>query len=276
VDFIHRLPFYGLAVMCADDAGVRAVLPQLQRPVTTYGLQPGADVQALQVQALEGARMQFVARQAGHADLPITLQLAGLHNVCNALAVLAVARQLRLPDAATAQALQGFAGVGRRFEAHGEVASAEGGHYTLIDDYGHHPVEVAAVIAAARGAYPGRRLVLAFQPHRYTRTRDCLAEFAQVLAQADVLLLTEVYAAGEAPIAGADGAALARLVDAAALGTVQFTADIQQLATAVQQTARNGDVVITMGAGSIGQLPQVLSQHTQPARLPQPTNGASA
>ena len=281
VDFMHRLPFYGHAVLCADDAGVRAVLPRLQRPVTTYGLQTGADVQALQVQSLAGARMQFVARQVGHADLAVTLQLAGLHNVQNALAVLAVARHLRLPDSATAQALQGFAGVGRRFEAHGEPASADGGRYTLIDDYGHHPVEVAAVLAAARGAYPGRRLVLAFQPHRYTRTRDCLAEFASVLAQADVLLLTEVYAAGEAPIAGADGAALAaRVQSVQAKQTlektqgreVHFVADIQHLAAAIQQTTRNGDVVITLGAGSIGQLPSQL----KPQALNQPSNGASA
>ncbi len=277
VDFIHRLPFFGRAVLCADDAGVQAVLPRLQRPVTTYGLNAGADVQALQVQAGTGARMQFVARQAGHADLPLTLQLAGVHNVRNALAVLAVARHLRLPDAATAQALQGFAGVGRRFESHGEMPTADGGHCTLIDDYGHHPVEVAAVIAAARGAFPGRRLVLAFQPHRYTRTRDCLGDFAAALAQADVLLLTEVYAAGEAPIAGADGAALA----ARCAGTcqhstltptlslegrggrtgacqVQFVSDIKHLPAAIRHSARDGDVVITLGAGSIGGVPQQL------------------
>ncbi len=274
VDFIHRLPFYGRAVLCADDAGVRAVLPRLQRPVTTYGLEASADVQAVQVQALAGARMQFVARQRGHDDLPLTLQLAGTHNVLNALAVLAVARHLDLPDAATAQALQGFAGVGRRFESHGEQPAADGGHYTLIDDYGHHPVEVAAVIAAARGAFPGRRLVLAFQPHRYTRTRDCLDDFAAVLAQADVLLLTEVYAAGEAPIAGADGATLA--ARCSGLGQhstlslegrggsdsacqVQFVSDIEQLPAAIRQTARGGDVVITLGAGSIGDIPLQLS-----------------
>ncbi len=260
VDFIHRLPFYGRVVLCADDTGVQAVLPRLQRPVTSYGLQPGADVQALDVQALPGACMQFVARQPGHADLPVTLQLAGLHNVLNALAVLTVARHLRLPDAATAQALHSFAGVGRRFESHGEMPAAEGGHYTLIDDYGHHPVEVAAVIAAARGAYPGRRLVLAFQPHRYTRTRDCFAEFAAVLAQADVLLLTEVYAAGEAPIAGADGAALAGLVGRTTACTVQFITDLEALPAAIQHTTRNGDVVITLGAGSIGGVPHLLTQ----------------
>ncbi len=266
VDFIHRLPFYGRAVLCADDAGVQAVLPRLQRPVTTYGLQPGADLQALQVQALQvpnGTYMQFVARQAGHEDLQITLKLAGKHNVQNALAVLAVARYLRLLDAATAGALQSFAGVGRRFESHGQLPSSDGGLYTLIDDYGHHPVEVAAVIAAARGAYRGRRLVLAFQPHRYTRTRDCLDEFAAVLASADVLLLAEVYAAGEAPIAGADGAALAALTTHAAQAQgcgVHFVADLHALPAAITQCTRDGDVVITMGAGSIGGIPQLLCQ----------------
>jgi len=267
VDFIHRLPFYGRAVLCADDAGVQAVLLRLQRPVTTYGLNAGADVQALQVQAVQvqapaSARMQFLARQRGYDDLPLTLQLAGVHNVRNALAVLAVARHLRLPDAATVQALQGFAGVGRRFEAHGELPTSDGGHCTLIDDYGHHPVEVAAVIAAARGAYPGRRLVLAFQPHRYTRTRDCLADFAATLAQADVLLLTEVYGAGEAPIAGADGAALAaRVGEVGGMGgpTVRFVPDLQALPNAIRQTARDGDVVITLGAGSIGGVAQELT-----------------
>ncbi len=264
VDFIHRLPFYGRAVLCADDAGVQAVLPRLQRPVTTYGLKPGADLQAVDVQALPGARMQFTARQPGHADLAVTLHLAGLHNVCNALAVLAVARHLHLPDAATAAALAGFTGVGRRFELHGERPSADGGRYTLIDDYGHHPVEVAAVIKAARGAFAGRRLVLAFQPHRYTRTRDCLNDFAAVLATADVLLLADVYAAGEAPIAGADSAALAALtLQAAQQATgracsVQHVADVHALAAAIEQVSRHGDVVITLGAGSIGGVPSQL------------------
>jgi UDP-N-acetylmuramate--alanine ligase len=290
VDFIHRLPFYGLAVLCADDAGVQAVLPRLQRPVATYGLGAGCQLQAVDVQALPGARMQFTARQRGHADLPVVLQLAGLHNVCNALAVLAVARHLRLPDAATAAALEGFTGVGRRFESYGELPSADGGRYLLIDDYGHHPVEVAAVIKAARGAYPGRRLVLAFQPHRYSRTRDCLHDFAAVLPTADVLLLTEVYAAGEAPMAGADGTALAALCRASALTPdptlestgrpvraceVQYIADIAALPEAIRRTVRGGDLVITLGAGSIGGVPSQLLAH-HPATPGLTTKGAAA
>ena len=259
VDFIHRLPFYGRAVLCADDAGVQAVLPHLQRPTTTYGLQAGADVQGVGVLALAGARMQFVARQQGFADLPLTLHLAGVHNVRNALAVLAVARLLGVPDAATAQALQAFSGVGRRFESHGPLPAAGGGHYLLIDDYGHHPVEVAAVIAAARGAFPGQRLVVAFQPHRYTRTRDCLHDFARVLAQADVLLLAEVYAAGETPIAGADSAALAATVQRQHGHACPAVLPVAALPAAIQQTARNGDIVITLGAGSIGGVPHQLT-----------------
>ncbi len=257
VDFIHRLPFFGRAVLCADDAGVQAVLPKLQRPVITYGLAPGADLQAVQVTALAGASMQFVARQNGHADLSLTLPLAGLHNVRNALAVLAVARHLGVADADTARGLQAFTGVGRRFESHGSLPADAGGHYSLIDDYGHHPVEVAAVIAAARGAFPGRRLVVAFQPHRYTRTRDCLADFAQALAQADQLLITEVYSAGEAPIVGADGAALVQRIAAAVpqAPPVQLVSDIAALPRAIQSVAQDGDVVITLGAGSIGTVP---------------------
>jgi UDP-N-acetylmuramate--alanine ligase len=270
VDFIHRLPFYGRAVMCVDDAGVQAVLPQVQRPLTTYGQSAAAQLRAVEVRALPsteagGGRMSFVARQAGHPDLPLMLNLAGLHNVNNALAVLAVARELGLPDASTAHALDSFAGVGRRFESHGELATADGGYCTLIDDYGHHPVELAAVIAAARGAFPGRRLLLAFQPHRYTRTRDCFGDFVAVLATADAVLLTEVYAAGEAPIAGADGQALAQALQAkAATGrgasTVGFAATLPELHTLLTRTVRDGDVLITLGAGSIGQLPALLTR----------------
>ena len=252
VDFLHRLPFYGRAVVCHDDAGVRAVLPRLQRPTTTYGTGAGADLRALNVQALAGGRMHCVVQQAGHADLQLSLNLAGEHNLRNALAAVAVARELHVPDSATALALAQFAGVGRRFERHGELPCA-GGRYTLIDDYGHHPAEVAAVLAAARGAFPGRRIVLAFQPHRYSRTRDCFADFVRVLAQADGLLLAPVYAAGEAPMAGADSRALA-----AAVPRAQHVDSIAALPAAIEQTARDGDVLITMGAGSIGQVPQQL------------------
>ncbi|MDE1927385.1 MAG: UDP-N-acetylmuramate--L-alanine ligase, partial [Burkholderiales bacterium] len=248
------LPADGRAVVCSDDAGVRAVLPRIARPLATYGLGADADLRAVELRALPGAQMQFTARAAGRPDLPLMLNLAGEHNVRNALATLAVAREIGLPDAPVARALAEFAGVGRRFQRWGERPAADGGHYTLIDDYGHHPVEIAAVLAAARGAFPGRRLVLAFQPHRYTRTRDCLADFAAVLGRFDALLLTEVYAAGEAPIAGADGRALVR----ACGGGAVFVADIDALPAAIQATARDGDVVLTMGAGSIGGVPAKL------------------
>ena len=256
VDFIHRLPFYGRAVLCSDDAGVRAVLPQLARPFTTYGFNGDADLRAVQVQALPGGGMQFLAQQAGHADLAVTLNLAGDHNVRNALAALAVARELELPDAATARALAAFAGVDRRFERHGEWPCAAGGRFTLIDDYGHHPVELAAVIAAARGAFAGRRLVLAFQPHRYSRTRDCFADFVRVLGEADVVVLTEVYAAGETVIAGADGRALTDALRAAGRVAPLFVADVAALPAALLQVVCDGDVLITLGAGSIGNVPQ--------------------
>jgi UDP-N-acetylmuramate--alanine ligase len=260
VDFIHRLPFYGRAVVCGDDAGVRAILPRIERPVITYGLNPGVDLRAGQVQALAGGRMRFSVQREGAAELPVTLNLAGEHNVRNALAAIAVAQELELPAAPVLQALADFAGVGRRFEHHGEVPARDGGSYTLIDDYGHHPVEMAAVLAAARGAYPGRRLVLVFQPHRYTRTRDCLADFVAVLRGFDVVLLTEVYAAGEAPIAGADGRALAAALRQQGGPGVVFVDDVAALPAAIAGSARAGDVVITMGAGSIGGVPAQLLQ----------------
>ena len=258
VDFIHRLPFYGRAVVCGDDAGARAILPRIERPVTTYGLNEGVDLRAVQVQALAGGRMRFQVQREGAAELPVTLNLAGEHNVRNALAAIAVARELELPDAPVLQALADFAGVGRRFEHHGELRAQDGGSYTLIDDYGHHPVEMAAVLAAARGAYPGRRLLLAFQPHRYTRTRDCLADFAAVMRGFDAVLLTEVYAAGEPPIAGADGRALAAALRQQGGPGVVFVDDVAALPAAIEGSARAGDVVITMGAGSIGSVPAQL------------------
>ena len=253
VEFLHRLPFYGRAVLCADDAGVQAILPALQRPVTTYGMAEGADLRALDVQALPGGQMRFVAREEGRPDLPITLNLAGEHNVRNALAAIAVARELEVPDAPVARALAAFQGVGRRFQRWGDLLLSDGGRASLIDDYGHHPVEMAAVLNAARGAFPGRRLLLAFQPHRYTRTRDCFADFVVVLSKFDAVLLTEVYPAGEAPIAGADGRTLA-----AAVPNAQFVDGIAMLPDAIRHAARDSDVVITMGAGSIGGVPRQL------------------
>jgi UDP-N-acetylmuramate--alanine ligase len=258
VEFLHRLPFYGRAVLCADDAGVQSVLARVQRPITTYGMGAEADLRAVEVQAQAGGQMHFVAQQTGHADLPITLNLAGEHNVRNALAAVAVARELQLADAPIARALAKFAGVGRRFERYGEIAAAGGGHFSLVDDYGHHPVELAAVLAAARGAFSGRRVVVAFQPHRFSRTRDCFADFVAVLARFDAVLLTEVYAAGEARMPGADGRALAAAVPGAS-----FVADVADLPAAIVATARAGDVVITMGAGSIGGVAKLVAQRHQ-------------
>ena len=266
IDFIHRLPFYGRAVLCTDDAGVQAIVPRLARPITSYGLQAGGDLRAVDVQALAGGRMRFVAQQIGHADLAVTLNLAGEHNVRNALAAIAVARELELPDAPIARALAKFAGVGRRFERHGELDAQGGGHYTLIDDYGHHPAEMAAVLAAARGAFPGRRLLLAFQPHRYTRTRDCFDEFVAVLGGFDAVLLTEVYAAGEAPIVGADSRALAQALAVAGRVEPTYVDAVAALPYAITRAARDGDVVITMGAGSIGGVPRLLLQMKEPVQ----------
>ena len=260
VDFLHRLPFYGRAVLCTDDPGVRAILPLLQRPIVSYGLNEEADVRAVQVRALQGGRMVFTAQRRGAADLPVTLNLAGVHNVCNALAAIAVAQELELPDAPVAQALAQFAGVGRRFTRHGELPSADGGRFTLVDDYGHHPVEMAAVLAAARGAFAGQRLVLAFQPHRYTRTRDCFEDFVAVMGGFDAVLLTEVYPAGEAPIVGADGRALARALRVAGSVDPVYVDDVAALPAAIARAVRDGDVLITMGAGSIAQVPGQLEQ----------------
>jgi UDP-N-acetylmuramate--alanine ligase len=256
------MPFYGAAIVCSDDPGVRAIVPMLSRPVVSYGLGEDAQVRAVDAQALPGGRMRFTClRRNGEIlpDLEITLALAGEHNVRNALASIAVATELELPDAPVQRALAAFAGVGRRFQRWGELPAAAahgGGRFTLIDDYGHHPVEMAAVIAAARGAFPGRRLVLAFQPHRYTRTRDCFEDFVRVMGTADALLLAEVYAAGEAPIVAADGRALARALRVAGRVDPVFVDDIGAMPQAVADFARDGDVVIAMGAGSIGAVPQ--------------------
>jgi len=267
VDFLHRMPFYGAAIVCGDDPGVLSIVPMISRPVVSYGLGEDAQVRAVQIEALPGGQMRFVAqRRNGVAmpDLPVTLNLPGVHNVLNALAVIAVATELELPDAPLLKALADFTGVGRRFQRHGELPVSGqhgGGHFTLVDDYGHHPVEMAAVIAAARGAFPGRRLVLAFQPHRYTRTRDCFEDFVKVMGTADAVLLSEVYAAGESPIVAADGRALARALRVAGKVEPVFVDDIGAMAAAVLEAARDGDVVITMGAGSMGGVaPEVTEQ----------------
>ena len=257
VDFLHRMPFYGAAVVCGDDAGVRSIMPMVSRPVVTYGLGEDVQVRAVNIQALVGGQMRFtVQRRNGERmpDLEVTLNLPGEHNVRNALAAVAVATELQLPDAPIVAALAKFGGVGRRFERYGDVAARSGaaGTFALIDDYGHHPVEMAAVVAAARGAFPGRRLVLAFQPHRYTRTRDLFEDFVAVMGSADLVLLTEVYAAGEAPIVAADGRSLARALRVAGKVDPVFVDDVADLPEAILSHAVGGDVVIVMGAGSIG------------------------
>jgi UDP-N-acetylmuramate--alanine ligase len=258
VDFLHRMPFYGAAVLCADDPGVRAILPMVSRPVITYGLGEDVQVRAVDVRAIAGGSMRFTCvRRDGAAptSLDVTLNLPGEHNVRNALAAIAVATELELPDDATVRALEGFTGVGRRFQRCGDVPLKGGGQFTLIDDYGHHPVEMAAVLSAARGAFPGRRLVLAFQPHRYTRTRDCFEDFVKVMREADAVLLTEVYPAGESPIVAADGRTLARALRVAGHVDLVFVDDVDALAPAILEHARDGDVVISMGAGSIAGVP---------------------
>ena len=256
VDFLQHLPFYGVAVLCEDDPHVRSIMPLVSKQIVRYGLSPSAAVRAENVRA-EAGRMRFdVVRENGSISrFPAVLNLPGVHNVQNALAAIAVATEVGVPDEAIAKALDEFHGVGRRFQRYGEVPLPGGGSFTLIDDYGHHPAEMAATLEAARGAFPGRRLVLAFQPHRFTRTRDCFEDLVHVLAAADLLLLTEVYAAGEAPIVAADSRALARAIRVAGKVEPIFVEDISEMAAVVMGSAQDGDVVITMGAGSIGSLP---------------------
>jgi UDP-N-acetylmuramate--alanine ligase len=263
VDFLHRMPFYGAAIVCGDDAGVQSIADAISRPVIRYGLGKDMHVRATEVIALPGGRMHFRCERRNGAAMPaldIRLNLAGVHNVRNALAAIAVATELELPDAPVVKALEQFSGVGRRFQRYGELPARDGGRFTLIDDYGHHPVEMAAVLEAARGAFPGQRIVLAFQPHRYSRTRDCFEDFVKVLGQADVALLTEVYAAGEAPIVAADGRSLARALRVAGHVDPLFVDDVADLAQAITEQARDGDVVIAMGAGSIGTVAAQLAE----------------
>jgi UDP-N-acetylmuramate--alanine ligase len=256
VDFLSRLPFYGVAVLCADDANVRAIMPLVTKQIVTYGLTPGVNFLAENIVAADGQMRFDVVRANGSVSrLSITLNLPGLHNVLNALAAIAVATELQISDAAIIKALAEFKGVGRRFQRYGEVTLPAGGSFTLVDDYGHHPVEMAATLAAARGAFPGRRLVLAFQPHRYTRTRDCFEDFVKVLSTVDALLLGEIYAAGEAPIVAADARSLARALRVAGKVEPVFVEDIAAMPQTIMDVARDGDVVLTMGAGSIGAVP---------------------
>lgn len=254
VNFIENLPFYGTAILCADDRVVREIMPFVSKPIRTYGFTPDAAIRAEAVTA-DAGRMRFRALRADRAPLDITLSIPGRHNVQNALAAIAVADELGIADQAIVKALAEFRGVGRRFQRYGEIALADGGTCTLVDDYGHHPAEILATIEAARGAFPGRRLLLAFQPHRFTRTRDLFEDFVKVLSGVDVLILGEVYAAGEQPIVAADGRSLARAVRVAGMVEPVFVENIEDMSRTIQQIARDGDVILTMGAGSIGQVP---------------------
>ena len=261
VDFLERVPFYGRAMLCVDDANVRELLARISKPVTTYGFAEDAQIRAVNVRH-EGGRMHFTAlcrHNSVPVDLDITLNLAGLHNVQNALAAIAVGLEIGVAGEAIVAALAEFQGVGRRFQRYDEIPLPSGGSFTLIDDYGHHPVEMVATISAVRGAFPGRRLVLAFQPHRYTRTRDLFEDFVKVLGTVDALLLAEVYAAGETPIVAADGRALMHALRVAGQNEVVFVEPIQGMPQAILKIAQPGDVVITMGAGTVGAVPgQVL------------------
>ena len=271
IDFIERLPFYGRAMLCVDDANVREILPRISKPVTTYGLSDAAQIRAVNVHH-EGGRMRFTAQcrndekclyEGKPLNLEVTLNLAGMHNVLNALAAIAVGLEVGVAPSAIVGALAEFEGVGRRMQRYGEIPLPAGGSFTLIDDYGHHPVEMTATLAAVRGAFPGRRLLLAFQPHRYTRTRDLFEDFVKVLGTVDALALAEVYAAGEAPIVAADGRGLMHALRVAGQNEVVFVENIADMPQAILQMARDGDVVLTMGAGSIGGVPNQLKQLTQ-------------
>jgi UDP-N-acetylmuramate--alanine ligase len=253
VDFLHRMPFYGTAILCTDDSAVRAIVDQVTCPVTSYGFSEDAQVRAIHVKAV-GGQMHFTVQRSNGVTLPdmeIVLNLPGRHNVLNALSAIAVAVELNIEDAAVQKALSEFKGVGRRFQRYGDHSNGKDAAVTVVDDYGHHPVEMAATLAAARGAFPNRRLVLAFQPHRYTRTRDCFEDFVKVMGLADAVLLAEVYAAGEAPIVAADGRTLIRALRIADKVEAIFVDDIQTMAQAAVDFLKAGDVLLCMGAGSV-------------------------
>lgn len=266
IDFIHRLPFYGRAFLCVDSEHVRTILPRISKPYTTYGFDDQADIYATNVET-RGAQMCFTVHfKDGRVEpFEVVLNIPGRHNVLNALAALGVAMECGADVAAVQRGLAGFAGVGRRFQSYGEIRLPEGGHALVIDDYGHHPVEMAATLAAARGAYPSRRLVLAFQPHRFTRTRDLFEDFVQILSTVDCLVLTEVYAAGEEPIVAADSRALARAIRVAGKLEPIYCEQVGDLPENLLHVLQDGDVVLTMGAGSINKVPQALVDLTNAA-----------
>ncbi|ABR88673.1 UDP-N-acetylmuramate--alanine ligase [Janthinobacterium sp. Marseille] len=264
IEFTQRLPFYGVAVLCIDDATVREIMPRISKLITTYGFHEDAQVRAIDAKAIDG-HMHFTVLQEGYAPMQVSLNQPGMHNVQNACAAIAIARELGVADHATQKALTEFNGVGRRFTRYGEISlpavnDKPAGTFALVDDYGHHPVETAATIAAARGAYPGRRLVLAFQPHRYTRTRDLFEDFVKVLSTTDMLVLAEVYAAGEQPIVAADGRTLAHALRVAGKVDPVFVEKIADMPATIMNIIKDGDVVITMGAGSISGVPAKLVQ----------------
>ncbi|WP_136413209.1 UDP-N-acetylmuramate--L-alanine ligase [Herbaspirillum sp. ST 5-3] len=259
VEFTQRLPFYGVVMLCIDDPNVREIMPFIAKPILTYGFHEDAQVRAIDAKAVD-THMEFTVIQDGYAPLVVRLNQPGMHNVQNACAAIAIAREVGVKDVATQKALREFNGVGRRFTRYGEIKLPAGGAFTLVDDYGHHPVEMAATLGAARGAFPGRRIVLAFQPHRYTRTRDLFEDFVKVMSSVDALVLADVYPAGEQPIVAADGRALAHALRV--LGKVEpiFVEDIADMPATIMNMAKDGDVVITMGAGSISGVPGKLAQ----------------
>lgn len=267
VEFLHNLPFYGLAVVCNDDAGVAAILPSIGRSIVTYGINDDADVRAVNIEFSRGRARFDVLRAADREPLQVSLRLPGLHNVRNALAAIAVADELQIADAAVVRALKKFEGIDRRFQSHGEVDTAAG-KVLLIDDYGHHPTEIAATLAAARSGWPEKRIVLVFQPHRYTRTRDLMDDFAAVLSEADVTIVLDVYAAGETAIAGADGRAITRAIRSRGASEPVFVESLDDLLPVLDGLVAGGDLVLTMGAGDIGAyaagLPDLLRDKTKP------------
>lgn len=262
VEFVQHLPFYGMAVVCIDDANVREVMPSITKPITTYGLSEDAQVRAIDIQH-DQHRMKFTAVVGVNSSarkLGITLNLPGLHNIQNALAAIAVANEIGVPDAAIVKALMEFKGVERRFQQFGEIKLSAQKHFALIDDYGHHPAEMEATMKAARGTFPGRRLVVVFQPHRYTRTRDVFEDFVRVLSQADVLLLTEVYPAGEDPIVAADSKSLARAIRVQGKVEPIYIETVDDLPDAILSIVQDGDVVLAMGAGSVAKVAPQIAQ----------------
>jgi len=268
VDFLHNLPFYGLAVLCLDDEHVRSIVQELGRPVLSYGIEAGADVRAVNIRP-EALKTRFDVERAAAAPLEVTLNLPGLHNVRNALAAITVALELGVEDEAILRALAAFQGVDRRLQHVGDVVTAVG-RVSIVDDYGHHPTEVTATLEAIRQGYAGRRVLLAFQPHRFTRTRDLIDDFGKALSGADVLFVTEVYAAGEAPIAGADGRAICRAVRSRGLLEPLFVEKVEELPQALKDVIKDGDVILAMGAGNISAvahaLPEALSALLPPGR----------